>query len=104
MQSRSPQVFFFQKDAVLEDEVQVILSQEFGRRFGLYCSILEAVASGSNSISEIASYLRVEKTSISRQINELLNYFEILRLERPLIRGRKKGTLFYKPPALALLV
>jgi len=93
-------VFFFQEDAVLEDEVQVILSQEFGRRSGLYYSILEAVASGNNSISEVASYLRAEKTSITRQIDELLNYFEILRLERPLIRGKKKGLLFINHPLL----
>jgi len=91
-------IFFFQKDAVLEDEVQVVLSQEFGRRSGLYYSILEAVANGNNSISEIASYLRAEKTSITRQIGELLNYFEILRLDRPLIRGKKKGLLFINHP------
>jgi AAA+ ATPase superfamily predicted ATPase len=93
-------VFFFQKDAVLEDEVQVILSQEFGRRSGLYYSILEAVAGGNNSVSEIASYLRVEKTSITRQINELLRYFEILRLDRPLIRGKKKGLISINHPLL----
>lgn len=93
-------VFFFQKDAVLEDEVQVILSQEFGRRSGLFYSILEAVANGKNSISEIASYLRAEKTSITRQIDELLNYFEILRLERPLIKGKKKGLIFINHPLL----
>ncbi len=93
-------VFFFQKDAVLEDEVQVILSQEFGRRSGLYYSILEAVASGNNSFSDIASYLRAEKTSITRQMDELLNYFEILRLDRPLIRGKKKGLIFINHPLL----
>lgn len=93
-------VFFFQKDAVLEDEVQVILSQEFGRRSGLYYSILEAVANGNNSISEMASYLRAEKTSITRQIDELLNYFEILRLDRPLVKGKKKGLIFINHPLL----
>jgi len=91
-------VMFFQKDAVLEDEVQTILAQEFGRRSGRYYSILEAVASGSSSISQVASYLRVEKTSITRQINELLRYFEILKLRRPLIKGKKKGLLFIEHP------
>jgi AAA+ ATPase superfamily predicted ATPase len=94
------EVFFFQKDAVLEDEVQVILHQEFGKRSGLYYSILEAVASGNNSISEIASYLRTGPTSITRQVNELINYFGILRLERPVVWGEKKGLLFINHPLL----
>jgi AAA+ ATPase superfamily predicted ATPase len=94
------EVFFFQKNAVLEDEVQVILHQEFGRRSGLYYSILEAVASGNHSLSEIASYLRTGITSITRQVKELVDYFGILRIERPLLRGEKKGLIFINHPLL----
>jgi len=91
---------FFEENAILEDEIQMILSQEFGARSGLYYSILEAVANGSNSFSEIAAYLGRPKTSITRHINELHKYFEILRFERPLIKGRKKGLFFINHPLI----
>jgi len=94
--------FFFEENAVLEDEVLVILSQEFGARSGIYYSILEAVANGNNSLSEIASYLSRHKTSITRHITELHKYFEILRLERPIIHGKKKGLLFINHPLINL--
>lgn len=86
--------FFFEEMAVFEDEVLVILSQEFGARSGIYYSILEAIACGSNSISEIAGYLNRPVSSITRHITELRQYFEILRLEMPVIKGSKKGQLF----------
>lgn len=91
---------FFEENAVLGDEVQVILSQEFGGRSGVYYSILEAIANGSNSLSEIAGYLGRSKTSITRHMTELHRYFEILRLERPLIKGRKKGLYFINHPLI----
>ncbi|PKP54369.1 MAG: ATPase, partial [Candidatus Altiarchaeales archaeon HGW-Altiarchaeales-3] len=92
--------FFFEEMAVLEDEVLVILSQEFGARSGIYYSILEAIACGSNSISEIAGYLNKPVNSITRHITELHKYFEILRLERPVIKGSKKGQLFINHPLI----
>jgi hypothetical protein len=92
--------FFFDEIAVLEDEVSVILSQEFGARSGVYYSILEAIACGENSISEIAGYLNRPVSSITRHVTELHQYFEILRLERPVIKGSKKGQLFINHPLI----
>ncbi|MFA4855259.1 MAG: ATP-binding protein, partial [archaeon] len=71
------------KDAPLEDEVNSILSQEFGGRSGVYYSILEAIASGNNTNSAIASALNTSPTSITRQIKELKDYFELIELELP---------------------
>lgn len=80
--------FFLNEGALLEDEVEKILSLEFGKRYGLYYNILEAVANGENTISKIASYLRKKESSIARQVNELVNYFEILKMEYPLLGKR----------------
>ncbi len=73
----------FSKDAPLEDEVNSILSQEFGGRSGTYYSILEAIANGNNTLSTIASYLNTNPTSLTRQVNELKDYFELIELEMP---------------------
>ena len=71
------------KDAPLEDEVNSILSQEFGGRSGVYYSILEAIANGNNTSSTIASALNTNPTSITRQIKELKDYFELIEFEMP---------------------
>jgi len=76
-------LLFLSKNAPLEDEVSSILSQEFGGRSGIYYSILEAIATGNNRLSAIAGYLNVQPTSITRQINELVNIFELIKLEMP---------------------
>ncbi len=71
------------KDAPLEDEVNGILSQEFGGRSGVYYSILEAIASGNTTASTIASSLNTTPTSLTRQVKELRDYFELIELETP---------------------
>ncbi|MFP3949859.1 MAG: ATP-binding protein [Candidatus Micrarchaeia archaeon] len=75
--------FFFIPNAALEEEVKLILYQEFGGRSGIYYSILEAIATGNNTISSIAAYLNKPVPSITRQVDELKNYFEIVRFVKP---------------------
>lgn len=78
----------FAKDAPLEDEANSILSQEFGGRSGVYYSILEAIANGNNTLSGIAGYLNAPATSITRQLNELKDLFELVEVEMP-YQGRR---------------
>lgn len=89
---------FLAENAPLEDEVKTILSQEFGRRSGLYYSILESIATGNNTISEIAGYLNKRVTSITRQINELKDKFELIEDEMP-FEG-KKGVYRIRHPLM----
>ncbi|MBN1169489.1 ATP-binding protein [Candidatus Micrarchaeota archaeon] len=89
---------FLAKDAPLEDEINGILSQEFGGRSGIYYSILEAIAGGNNTISAIAGYLNTPATSITRQLNELKDLFEIIELEMP-YQG-KRGIYRIKHPLM----
>ena len=89
---------FLCSGAPLEEEVNVILSQEFGGRSGVYYSILEAIAMGNNRLSSIASYLNVPATSITRQLNELKNHFELIEVEMPYCG--KRGIYVIKHPLL----
>ena len=86
------------RGAPLEEEANMILSQEFGKRSGIYFSILEAIAMGNNRLSAIASYLNVPVTSITRQVNELKNYFEFIESEMPYYG--KRGVYVIKHPLL----
>jgi len=89
---------FLCSGAPLEEEVNMILSQEFGGRSGVYYSILEAVAMGNNRLSSIAGYLNVPATSITRQLNELKNHFELIEVEMPYCG--KRGIYVIKHPLL----
>jgi len=88
----------FVRNAPLEDEVNSILSQEFGGRSGVYYSILEAIANGNNTSSLIASTLNTRPTSITRQIKELKDYFELIEFEMP-FEG-KRGIYKVKHPLM----
>jgi len=80
--------FFFVENAVFEEEVSTILSLEFGKRRGTYYNILTAIAQGNTKISKIASNLQKKETTLTRQINELTNYFNIVNVKKQ-ICGKK---------------
>ncbi len=88
----------FAQNAPLEDEVNGILSQEFGGRSGVYYSILEAIATGNNTLSLIAGTLNTSPTSITRQVKELKDYFELIEFEMP-FEG-KRGIYKIKHPLM----
>ena len=80
---------FFRENAVLEDEVERILALEFGKRKGRYYDILTAIADGENTISKISSFLSKKESKITRYLNELLYYFEIISQEKQVIGNKK---------------
>jgi len=88
------------KDAPLEDEINSMLSQEFGGRSGVYYSILEAIASGNNTMSSIAGCLDLPATSITRQVQELRDYFEFIEYETPYIGSGKRGAYRIRHPLM----
>lgn len=79
---------FYAENAILEDEANQILSLEFGKRSGVYYDILAAIASGNTRISEVASFLRKKETALTRQMNELINLFEFVSVEKPVTGGK----------------
>lgn len=89
----------FTYSAPLEEEVPRILSVEFGKRSGIYYDILEAIANGSTSPSEIAGYLNRKETSITRQLHELVGYFKLVDYDRAVLG--KGNVLYIKHPYLS---
>lgn len=87
------------KDAPLEDEIRILLSGEFGARGGLYYSILEEIAQGGATLSSISARLGVAPTSITRQVGELRDYFELIGYEMPF--WGKRGRYFIRHPLMA---
>jgi len=83
---------FIQENAPLENEVMNILKQEFGRRSTIYYSILFAISKGSNKLNEIADFLHVKESSITRHIVELEDKFGLIRSVRTF--GSKRGAKF----------
>lgn len=70
--------FFLSENALLEDEVSNILSLEFGKRKGIYYDILCAIAMGNTQLKDVSSFLNKKQTTLTRQFNELVNYFGFL--------------------------
>ncbi|MBL7147896.1 MAG: ATP-binding protein [Nanoarchaeota archaeon] len=80
--------FFFIENAVFEEEVSTILSLEFGKRRGIYYDVLTAIAQGNTKISKIASNLQKKETTLTRQLSELTNYFNIINVKKQ-VCGKK---------------
>jgi len=90
--------FFFQENALLEDEVANILSLEFGKRRGIYYEILSALSQGNTQLKDISSFLNKKQTSLSRQFNGLLNYFNIIDFR--VIFPKNKKIYYIKHPLI----
>lgn len=90
--------FFLEPNAIFEEEVEKIITMEFGRRKKTYYSILAAIANGKNTLTGIASELSLKSTSITRQLNELLNFFELVKKESQVIG--KKSLYIVKHPLI----
>lgn len=77
----------FEKDSFFISEGKNLLIQEFGKEYGIYFSILELIASGRTSRSEIESLL---ERSIGGYLERLETEYDIIKKVKPV--GEKKDT------------
>lgn len=90
---------FLVNNAPLENEVNSILKQEFGKRSSLYYSILFAIAKGYTKLNEIANFTNTKGSSITRYLIDLEQRFDIIKTVKPI--NNKKSTRYYiKHPIL----
>jgi len=75
-------------DLLFKDEGKHLLIDEFGKQYGTYFSILDAISNGLNTQSEIA--VALGEKSIGGQLKKLEETYEILKKVRPIFA--KKGT------------
>lgn len=76
------------QDSPFRDEGKNLLVDEFGKQYGTYFSILDAVSNGLNTQAEIANALG--EKSIGGQLKKLEETYEIIKKVRPILS--KKGS------------
>jgi AAA+ ATPase superfamily predicted ATPase len=79
--------YIFSKDSFFIEEGKNLLIQEFGKEYGIYFSILELIASGKTSRTEIESILNM---SIGGHLKRLEDEYDIVRKVRSV--GAKKDS------------
>ena len=80
--------FVCDPDSPFKEEGMHLLIDEFGKQYGTYFSILEAISNGINTQGAIASALG--DMSIGGQLKKLEETYELIRKLRPILS--KKGT------------
>lgn len=78
------------KSGILYKEVYDMLIEEFGKKYQTYFTILQAIARGRNSISEIANMCGLAVNAASKYVNELLHYYKLI--ERWIPFGSKRAS------------
>lgn len=81
-------------DSPFIEEGRKLLIQEFGRKYGTYFSILEAISEGYNTQAEIATYLGSK--SIGGQLSKLKETYNLIGKKRPMWAGSKSQTVRYE--------
>ncbi len=76
------------QDSPFRDEGKNLLVDEFGKQYGTYFSILDAISNGLNTQADIAAALG--EKSIGGQLKKLEETYEIIKKVRPILA--KKGT------------
>lgn len=77
--------FFLRKNSTLENEIEEIMIEEFGKENSTYYSILAAIAFGKETLSEIAKYTNMNETSLLPYIYNLSDVLEIIKRHIPII-------------------
>lgn len=83
--------------APLKYEVRNILLEEFGRNYSSYFSVLQSIAIGKSTLTDIANKSGVEVKSISKYLKELTEVYDLIERVIP-INGGKRGIYRIKDP------
>lgn len=65
-------------DGILFNEGKELTIEEFGKNYGRYFSILEAIASGFTQWNDISTQTGILPNSIGKYLDELLNYYDLI--------------------------
>ncbi len=80
-------------DSPFKDEGKNLLVDEFGKQYGTYFSILDAISNGINTQPEIASALG--EKSIGGQLKKLEETYGIIQKMRPILAKKRTQTVRY---------
>lgn len=86
--------YMIQENSTFLEEGNILLIQEFGKKYGNYYSILASIASGKNTIPEISSSLG--NTSIGGLLKRLETDYEVITKKRPILAKEAAQTVRYE--------
>ena len=86
--------YICQSDSPFIDEGRNLLIQEFGKKYGNYFSILDAISSGLNTQSQIEVFMG--EKSIGGQLSKLETVYEVIKKQRPIFAKEGSQTVRYE--------
>ncbi len=86
--------YICQNDSPFIDEGRNLLIQEFGKKYGNYFSILDAISSGMNTQSQIEAFMG--EKSIGGQLSKLETVYEVIKKQRPIFAKEGSQTVRYE--------
>lgn len=86
--------YICQSDSPFIDEGRNLLIQEFGKKYGNYFSILDAISSGMNTQSQIEAFMG--EKSIGGQLSKLETVYEVIKKHRPIFAKDGSQTVRYE--------
>lgn len=86
--------YIAKQDSPFIEEGRKLLTQEFGKKYATYFSILQAISEGYNTQAEISDYLGSK--SIGGQLLKLEETYNLIRKNRPMWAGSKTQTVKYE--------
>lgn len=86
--------YICQSDSPFIDEGRNLLIQEFGKKYGNYFSILDAISSGMNTQAQIESFMG--EKSIGGQLSKLETVYEVIKKQRPIFAKEGSQSVRYE--------
>lgn len=83
-----------EENSIFLEEGIILLSQEFGKRYGNYFSILSAIAAGRNTITEIAQ--SIGDASVGGMLSRLEEDYELISKKRPIMSKERSQNVRYE--------
>lgn len=86
--------YIIQENSIFLEEGNILLIQEFGKKYGNYYAILSAIASGKNTTTEISE--AIGNASVGGLLQRLETDYEVVTKKRPILSKEGTQTVRYQ--------
>ena len=77
--------------AVLKDEGRALLMEEFGKKYMVYFSVLQAISRGQTTRSQISNASGLRYNRLGPYLDELEKHYELIERETPILALKEKS-------------
>jgi AAA+ ATPase superfamily predicted ATPase len=77
--------------AILKDEGKALLMEEFGKKYMVYFSILQAISRGRTTRSHIANATGLHYNRLGPYLDDLEKHYELIERETPILARKEKS-------------